>query len=90
MKTTIAVLCSILIFIAAGEILTRVLQRQHFIYNFSKGEHKNVLKLSVPNDQIRFHGSFGNTKPVNSYEFPTDSGWKQTSDEFQGKNVEGV
>jgi lysophospholipase L1-like esterase len=44
MKTTIAVLCSILIFIAAGEILTRALQRQHFIYNFSKGEHNVGVK----------------------------------------------
>jgi lysophospholipase L1-like esterase len=44
MKKIMAVLCAVLIFMAAGEIFTRVLQHQHVIYNFSKGEHNVGVK----------------------------------------------
>jgi len=44
MKKMVAVLCSIFIFIAAGEIFTRMLQHGHVIYNFSKGEHNVGVK----------------------------------------------
>jgi lysophospholipase L1-like esterase len=46
MKNFMALFVSILIFLAAGEIFTRILQSQGVIYDFSKGEHNVGIKRS--------------------------------------------